>query len=1662
MSWLKKGINNLVNLAQSAPSIARNLVSNIAHTINTFRGRNQNVQKNLLEQENKRDDSENTNPNDEFFKRIQKEQKLRDEYQKKDDLRRKIQKGKMKDTNFSELKKQRLEEKKLLQKQNKQRLRDEYQKEYNLRRKIQKQEQEREEAMRRIEQEREEAIEREMVQENENYEKYKKNLHNFMYVSEMNQDTRANLRFGVTKINYEVLLLPEGFRSLTAMDDIKEVLTNILLALKKDIDQKFPPKKGEFIGVNMNSYVQSYARNRDDFQNWIVTSFLDILEGVLNSWETNDFWQPINMSFCLYEDRTVTGGRGVNLDRKDYGCEAGDFFTKKCIIKLPDTTICDERTKTYGFYSVKYQKLNKDKQNNIFYTEETKKYKYPINFYGDKTCKARAILIAIAQYDYKIAKENEEDYTTEQINLLEKEYNDFKNCENSKQYIEARKLYDILQICGFDGESPYTTELLPTNVQYISLLKGFYIYEIDWNNKNELINHTHPNIMNDTRGLNRFGKKKIIFILNYQGHSNPLLSVSALTNKENFCEDCLTVYDFKRIFHKCKNAIKCRCCGLMGKDHYEEMIHHRDIAKRIFANNEAILNYSEYEEEYNNYRKEGGYPYAPLSWFVCKKCNRGFAGQECFAYHENKKFSKNMCETRWKCKDCNNLFEYRSFKPKGTKPESKVLEHICFANKCPNCKFYGNLSEHQCFMKNCDIKKPATKFIFFDFESRLEKSEDERGQIVSYHIPNCVSVQRINLENPKQNMKYTFYNSDKTLDEFCDWLFTDENKYYTCISHNFKGYDSLFISQYIIKKFGKINVEQNEQENQPEIQLKVTQMNQKNITNTNLLCNGNKMFYLEYPAYNMRFIDSYNFINKSLREFAKTFCQDEGSEKGDYPYLFNTKENENYQGPIPPIEYWALNERFSNDVTRIYEYYEKRKDLAEFVISEEGIKIIPWDNKKELIKYCENDVEILKNSWFAYRNHYLELTQGEIDPTNYMSVSELTLSIFRQQYLVDKTIPIVKNDMINADIFSHESICFFEVMNNIQNFTNIKQGSYDILSRMDEILNYQKEHPGTVIRHALNGGEVEIIGMYKDLNGESKISRAKVDGYVEALKTVIQYHGCTFHGCRKCFKNPKQLINGKTVEELEYRTKCRTISMINAGYKVIEIWSHEWVDFLKYNTEIDKFCKGIEKLRICALNPRKAFYGARVGCNRIVASANEKETIRYLDIVSMYPYIMKTKMYPTCHPQQIKFNQEMNQNMLVNGQIELGNIQGLIHCDVIPPKGLIHPVLPIKVDDKLFFPLCYECSKQKGDCSLGCNHSDNERKLRGIWTHFELLEAQKCGYKIRYIYEAHHFDTWSDDLFTKFIDNFYAIKQEAEGYPEWAKTEEDKDKYVENVFKETGIQLNKERISKNPGLRAVAKQPIVSLWGKFGQNEKRIHREFVTPSRLHELLINPNVHLYEPQIMSEDCLYVQWEYIEEPIGTNYRTNIYISIFTASYARLKLLSILQKLQDKVIYYDTDCVFFYDTLNENGEGLLHDLEGNNLGNLKEEHSCHILDFITTGPKSYAFKDVNGGGVCKVKGFSLNINNSSKINFDTITHMVSFMRSINLDETLNSNIKDELIKSNSIVTSKMMIRKSGLMNYNQGYNIRSFEEIKKFNFSIDNRIIDWTTGITYPHGF
>ena len=148
---------------------------------------------------------------------------------------------------------------------------------------------------------------------------------------------------------------------------------------------------------------------------------------------------------------------------------------------------------------------------------------------------------------------------------------------------------------------------------------------------------------------------------------------------------------------------------------------------------------------------------------------------------------------------------------------------------------------------------------------------------------------------------------------------------------------------------------------------------------------------------------------------------------------------------------------------------------------------------------------------------------------------------------------------------------------------------------------------------------------------------------------------------------------------------------------------------------------------------------------------------------------------------------------------------------VLPPRGLLHPVLPYRTEDKLMFRLCKTCADTLNQNP--CTHTDEERAILGTWCHVELMKAIEKGYEVLEIHEVWHWQETTDELFKAYVDMYLKIKQEASGYPKHCVTDEQKQQYIDEYYEHEGIRLDPNKIEYNPGLRMLAKLALNSLWG---------------------------------------------------------------------------------------------------------------------------------------------------------------------------------------------------------------------------------------------------------
>ena len=154
------------------------------------------------------------------------------------------------------------------------------------------------------------------------------------------------------------------------------------------------------------------------------------------------------------------------------------------------------------------------------------------------------------------------------------------------------------------------------------------------------------------------------------------------------------------------------------------------------------------------------------------------------------------------------------------------------------------------------------------------------------------------------------------------------------------------------------------------------------------------------------------------------------------------------------------------------------------------------------------------------------------------------------------------------------------------------------------------------------------------------------------------------------------------------------------------------------------------------------------------------------------------------------------------------------------------------------------------------------------------------------------------------------------------------------------------------------------------------------PKRLFELLYSDEFEVCDARLVNDDMMEVQFRNVKEFEEQNSKVNVAIAAFTTAYARLKLYDLLDLLQERVLYYDTDSVIYVHKTDKPDPSL-----GNYLGDLTNElnEGDYITSFISGGPKNYAYRTKKGKTETKIRGITLDYSASGKLNHDTIRELV-----------------------------------------------------------------------------
>lgn len=965
----------------------------------------------------------------------------------------------------------------------------------------------------------------------------------------------------------------------------------------------------------------------------------------------------------------------------------------------------------------------------------------------------------------------------------------------------------------------------------------------------------------------------------------------------------------------------------------------------------------------------------------------------CALVHPKKKYKDclKLCNSCWtstckakpdtipstKCSDCSLFFKgahcLESHKRSGT---CKRLKHCNKCNKnyneyahrchlvyCKRCSTsYNPMTEtrHVCYLKPYKPKAVKnTVRVYFDYEATL--SQDENHKFIPVSLVSLITCNHCS-DKINKNIEFTcdFCSGEPALKKFV--FDGTENKN---ISRDFIKYlidvEARLIERY--KKSYRFNVyAHNSGRFDSHFLLHaLLEHCETELMGKHPILNGRNILSLPVGK-NIRILDTLNLIPVSLKNLPKALGLEEICGKGYFPYRFLTPTNLNYIGEIPAKEFFEYNEK-SQEEKKLFDQWYNEEKLKEFNI------------KNELLKYNTNDVVVLAKCFEEF--HRIIEREFKADAFHPITIASLAFNIFLQNHLKEKTIPIIdKQKQKQTSTIAEIWLMYLMTTENIQIQTSKSYFSEKLIKVKDN----------------------------KTLS---------VDGFCHETNTVFNFKGCFYHqhaGCKKAGR----YFSGADPNAVYQKTLHEEELIKQAGYTLRSTWECEFNKLENENPqakEIIDECR--RKVATGRLNPKEALYGGKTAPARLLCELPEgPESIFYVDFTSLYPYVQSKYPFPIGPPNEL-FGDRLPSCEEFNSKDT--EYFGLVYCDLLPPDNVIHPKIPYRCKKKLLFPLCNRCSFQQ--TRRKCKHTNEERTLRQVTLCTpELYAAISQGYKVTKLYHIWDFVKSPcginnpDGIFTRYVYDGIKGKMQASGWPSDVTTEDEKDKYIKEIYDSMYIKLEKNKIKKNPGLRFCFKLLLNSLWGKLAQESVRSETHFI--SSYDELLkIFNDIALSVSDIyFTNNRACVKTTPTSEMEASSHCTNYVIAAFVTCYGRLELGNLLDSLGTRVLYYDTDsCVF---TGNPSRGDFMPKL-GKKLGDLTDEISdqfgpgAKCFSFVSTGPKCYSMKIVLPNGetkqIIKSKGITINNVSETIVNYDGLRDLVRNQDAVKQVPTTNFVRKD-----------------------------------------------------------
>ena len=588
--------------------------------------------------------------------------------------------------------------------------------------------------------------------------------------------------------------------------------------------------------------------------------------------------------------------------------------------------------------------------------------------------------------------------------------------------------------------------------------------------------------------------------------------------------------------------------------------------------------------------------------FYCETCHVKFShlfDHRCKDHCKNCYEVCEKCENEINCDECKRTF--KGLDCYNRHINNKICKYIKLCDEC-GVTYKDKNKEHVCdkyLCKKCYVSYDEQPHYCYISPKKIEElqKEDDINKIIVAY--DIESTQENGEHVPNLLMQKTKCDKCADSSEQCDLCNVNKPEY--------------FSGKSCIKDFAKylfFDLAKKSEESKSMIyafahnargydaQFILRELWSHNFNDVSVIMRGRKILIIRCG--NIKLLDSLNYFLLPLSDLPKAFGLDVSIKKGDFPHFFNKPENYNYQGIIPDLEYFNPE----------YLSPKKRNKLIEWH-SEYRASGNNWIFMEELISYCKNDVEILMLCVMKFRELFKAVTT--IDPiTRTFTLASIGLETFKAGILPKDTLAISP----------------------VQGYSAVKNHSKAADCWLDYIQKSQRIK----------------------LKREFRIGKYWVDGFDLENNTVYEFSGCLWHGHHCIQQNDIKLNELKS--KLEY--------LENRDFTVVHIWECEFREEKSKNSELKNYYNQryvhYSKLKKHGhADIRESFFGGRTNNLQFYRKAEEDERIEYLDVCSLYPYVLRNRKYPIGHPDVIREDFDYS----------LKSYFGFVKCRILPLEASI-------------------------------------------------------------------------------------------------------------------------------------------------------------------------------------------------------------------------------------------------------------------------------------------------------------------------------------------------------------------------------------------------------